>query len=352
MTLTVTNPGGSSTSPAQTVRVTVPAPKAAFPVPATPRIAGTPITFTNTSEGGPFDTVTWAWDDGTANGSGNTPSHTFAQPGTYRVRLTVTNPGGTDSVRQDVRVWPAVHANFTAPATANSGQNITFANTSTGADSYAWSFSDGATSTATSPSHSFTNTTNAPLPFTVTLTARNAGGSEETVTKTVTVESAAPVADFVYASGGGDTVNFTYRVTPGAGTPASYSWNFGDGSPANTSGPTVSHTYDGDGPYSVTLTVTNSTGSDPHTISISMATPNVDFSVSSASPQRGPEPHVHQHVHRRAVLVGHVVVGRRHRRRERPVRDHRFTAAGTYDVTVTVVNARGSFSQTKDHGRP
>lgn len=68
----------------------------------------------------------------------------------------------------------------------------------------------------------------------------------------------------------------SFTVTPGApgmpsffdgsasfssvGTIVSYAWNFGDGNTAVTTGPTTTHTYTTDGPFLVTLTVTNSAG--------------------------------------------------------------------------------------------
>jgi PKD repeat protein len=338
VTLTVTNAGGTNTSPAQTVRVTVPPPTASFTVPATPRIAGTPITFTNTSTGGPFDTVTWNWDDGTPNGSGNTPSHTFAAAGTYRVRITVANPGGSDTVRVDVRVYAVVNAEFTAPATVASGANVNFNNTSTGAETYAWNFGDGTTSTATNPTKSYVNTTNAPVPYPVTLTARNAGGSEETVTRTVTVNPAVPVASFTYASGGGDTVQFTSTSVGGA----SYSWDFDDGGTATGANP--SHVFEDDGPFDVTLTVTNPTGSNSVTIRISMATPTVDFTFAPASPNEdqnvtftnassgGPFSSI-------TWSWGDGTAGG-----SGNSATHRFADPGSYVVRLTVTNGRGSFS--------
>jgi PKD repeat protein len=44
------------------------------------------------------------------------------------------------------------------------------------------------------------------------------------------------------------------------GTIASYAWNFGDGTTATTSSPTIAHNFAGPGPYPVNLTVTDSAG--------------------------------------------------------------------------------------------
>ncbi|PWJ27522.1 PKD domain-containing protein [Branchiibius hedensis] len=47
----------------------------------------------------------WDWGDSTTHGTGSTASHTYASPGTYTVKLTVTNSaGGTASTTQSVTV--------------------------------------------------------------------------------------------------------------------------------------------------------------------------------------------------------------------------------------------------------
>jgi PKD repeat protein len=57
------------------------------------------------------------------------------------------------------------------------------------------------------------------------------------------------------------TVVFTNNSTGGSTTALTYVWNFGDGSPTvTTASPT--HTYTSNGPFNVTLTTTNSVGSD------------------------------------------------------------------------------------------
>lgn len=47
--------------------------------------------------GGTIAGYTWSWGDGTANSSGVSPSHTFKTPGTYTVKLTVTDSYGFTS---------------------------------------------------------------------------------------------------------------------------------------------------------------------------------------------------------------------------------------------------------------
>jgi PKD repeat protein len=50
----------------------------------------------------------WNWGDGTASGSGVARAHTFANPGTYIVMLTVTDDvGQTATATREVTVCPS-----------------------------------------------------------------------------------------------------------------------------------------------------------------------------------------------------------------------------------------------------
>jgi PKD repeat protein len=61
---------------------------------------------------------------------------------------------------------------------------------------------------------------------------------------------------------GGSSVQFTDQSTPinPPGNPTSWDWDFGDGTPHGTTNIIPPHTYGASGNYSVTLTVTNTTG--------------------------------------------------------------------------------------------
>lgn len=76
----------------------------------------------------------------------------------------------------------SVNANFSA---STNGLQVTFENTSSGASTFAWDFGDGATSTEENPVHTYA----AEGTYSVTLTASDAGGSSQSITKDVTVSS-------------------------------------------------------------------------------------------------------------------------------------------------------------------
>ncbi|MET0887154.1 MAG: PKD domain-containing protein [Mycetocola sp.] len=63
---------------------------------------------TSTDPGGSIASYSWAWDDGTPNSTGATPTHVFPAAGSYDVTLTVTDNGGlTDTETKTVTVTAA-----------------------------------------------------------------------------------------------------------------------------------------------------------------------------------------------------------------------------------------------------
>ena len=98
VTLIATNAAGSDTL-SRTDYVTVTAAVSAVSYTATPISGARPLTvaFTDTSTGSP---TAWAWDfdnNGTTDSTVQNPSHTYTTVGTYSVKLTVTNAGGSAS---------------------------------------------------------------------------------------------------------------------------------------------------------------------------------------------------------------------------------------------------------------
>jgi PKD repeat protein len=149
--------------------------------------------------------VEYRWDfddDGTADATGRTPSHSFASCGKHTVTLTVTDDdGATATVSKTVSVNcpPSASYEYT-PTEPNVDETVTF-DGSASSDSdgsiveYRWDFDgDGSTdATGSTVTHAFSSSGK----YTVTLTVTDDDGATATVSKTVLVSSELPpVGDF------------------------------------------------------------------------------------------------------------------------------------------------------------
>jgi|GEM_PF-1725828 len=201
----------------------------------------------------PIASFNWSFGDGTT-GSGSAPSHTFTAPGTYPVTLTVTDTAGLSaSLTLSVFVNPPV-ASFTISC---AGLSCTFdAGASTAGSgtiaSYVWDFGDGQSATGVSAVHTYATAT----AFTVTLEVTDTSNQHALASQPVNLDPK-PVACFTWSCSQ-RTCAFDGRCSSDNQPIASYAWSFGDGT-AGT-GATASHTYAVGGPYTVTLTVADSTG--------------------------------------------------------------------------------------------
>jgi PKD repeat protein len=74
----------------------------------------------SSAPGGSIASYSWDFGDGSSAGSGATPQHTYAAPGTYQVILTVTsNQGAKSSVTHPVTVTSAIAADAFGRTTSN-----------------------------------------------------------------------------------------------------------------------------------------------------------------------------------------------------------------------------------------
>jgi PKD repeat protein len=126
--------------------------------------------------------------------------------------------------------------------------------------SYTWSFSDGSPSlTGVTASKTF----NTPGNVTVTLTVADNRGATGSATRNITVTpNAVPTATFTATPLTGRAPLLVAFDASGSrdtdGTIASYEWTFGDGGTAT--GVTPQHTYNAEGAFTATLTVTDNEG--------------------------------------------------------------------------------------------
>jgi len=213
----------------------------------------------------------WTFGDGSI-GSGEIVSHTYTNPGTYSVTMTVVDSShwiGVISFTINVAPFnldqPPIAVFTLSPANATVGQTVFF----NGAGSYdpdgyvqswSWSFGDGYTGSGPQPIHSYNN----PGYYVVTLTVTDNGGLSATTSMTVSVRTdLPPVASFKSSPSNpkvGQQVFFDGSASYDPdGFIQSYFWSFGDGTSQSFSS-SASHVYTSPSNYTVTLTVTDNNG--------------------------------------------------------------------------------------------
>ncbi|CAN5126505.1 hypothetical protein BH09BAC2_BH09BAC2_18730 [soil metagenome] len=256
VTLRVTNSTGctSTITKAQYVKVTVGI-NTAFTI-QNPTHCAAPATvnFQNQSTGSGTLFYQWLFGDGGTSTAVN-PSYTYTSPGTYTVKLIVTNSTGcTDTLTKvDAVSIGNFKADFTLTASVCTGVPFTITNTSAPAPvSVLWDFGDGTTSTAINPVKTYITAGN----YIIKLTA-DFGGCIDVVSKSVAVTDPPKIdfsADKTSLCSAPASINFINNSTGGT----SYKWYFGDGDSSTAISP--AHTYLSTGTYTVTLVVTNASG--------------------------------------------------------------------------------------------
>ncbi|RLE36802.1 hypothetical protein DRJ23_06845, partial [Candidatus Acetothermia bacterium] len=170
-------------------------PHAAFNFSPGAPLVGTLVAFNASASSDPDGSIvsySWNFGDG-QSGSGVTIQHAYSAPGTYTVRLTVTDDdGASDTATQQVVVQvatPPPTADAGGPYSGTVGQPVTLSGTgSTGTiTSYSWNFGDGHTASGSTVTHSYA----APGTYTATLTVSGPGGTD-TDTAQVVISPAAP----------------------------------------------------------------------------------------------------------------------------------------------------------------
>ncbi|MFN8232412.1 MAG: PKD domain-containing protein [Actinomycetota bacterium] len=274
VTLTVRDENGLSGVTSQIVTITEPAGNLPpTSVISTPVCTARTCNFSSATSADPNigDSISrmWTFGDGTTSTSTST-SKTYAADGTYTVTLTVTDGWGAFQTTSVVVTIAEPAGNL--PPTAVIGAPVCAARAcnffGTGSSdpngdaiTYLWNWGDGtATGTGATPTHTYV----ADGTYTVTLTVTDAWGDATTTTRDVPIGEPAgnlpPNAVINAPSCTGRVCSMSSAgSTDPDGDAFTYLWNFGDGTPTSTvSAP--SHTFPANGPYTVTLTLTDAWG--------------------------------------------------------------------------------------------
>jgi PKD repeat protein len=315
---------------------------------ATPLAGKAPLAvrFEDRSIGGP---TKWAWDfnDGAISNVQN-PVHTFAEPGSYTVKLTINRNDVSASFTQIVNVGGVPNTDFSAsPLAVNVNEPITFTDkTTNNPTSWKWDFGDAAETTLQNPTHAY----QVKGIYTVSLATRNDNGRDTEIKKNYINVGMGPKADFRPVIAMYQQYYVPLRVVfidQSLSNPTSWTWDFGDGITSTEQNP--AHLYAKAGTYTVALTVKNSFGQDTMTKKDCIVVGGgaaVDFSASPT-----------------VVGVGRYVTFT-DLSANNPTAwvwdfgdgttgsganpDHAYVSVGTYDVTLTASNIGQSNSMTRN----
>ena len=234
---------------------------------------GQSIQFTDLSAGG-VAPMGYQWDfdnNGTWDSTVQNPTHIYGGAGTYTVVLRVTDAAAntdTETKISYITVAVGLLADFSADRTAVvAGQSILFSDSSTGAIiSWQWDFGDGSTpmSWTVRPadgeaSHLYVSGGT----YTVKLTVANATVSNAKTRKGYITVYPLPQAGFSASAVSvlpGETITFASSSAGGI-PPLTYAWDFDSDGTVDSTNQKPTHSYAMTGTYTVSLKVTDSTGS-------------------------------------------------------------------------------------------
>lgn len=212
----------------------------------------TAVHFSHNATGGGLYYL-WNFGDGTTS-SGSFPSHIYHTPGVFAVSLTVTNSNGcsnTVTLNDSINVY--IPQNIAINLNSDSVcLNQPIQVSSNAVSSISWSFGDGTNSSQNPGSHIFTSSGN----FILSMTASDANNCQiNQIIDTITVLETPEATITSSMSIGCSPLQVNYTA-PGTNI-ASYSWNFSNGTTANSD--STSNIYL-EADNSSTLTVTSGSG--------------------------------------------------------------------------------------------
>ena len=239
------------------------------------------------------DSVVWDFGDGTQS-TARTPTKQYSSAGTYNVVVTVTNSNGSSQGSYSLTITAPVSGNcgiaptignfvveFTGASTGcrqsnstacNAGETVTFSSPNyyypvASCDNFEWDFGDG---TPKVNGREATHTFAGGQTYAVKLRVYNNAG-QYIYGRNVTVSGTAPTQPIpvltasTFPTTGVKGRSITFSATSNTPNTTGWSWNFGDGTPTDTSQAgltsatsTITHTFANKGTYTVTVSARNS----------------------------------------------------------------------------------------------
>lgn len=287
VTLVASNDAGDSNPVRNTITVAE-VPTASFNF----SVNGLTATFANQSGNFPSN-YSWDFGDGVSADPRVNPTHTFASPGTYEVRLTASNVAGSDTAVREITVTEAAPVARISCNTSTGSRTVSCnGSDSSGAQTYRWSAPDAVDGTSNGGAGagefaSFTFPNEDGATYRITLTVENGSGVASTDTFRASIALPVPVISSIeVARNSNGTVTLDGNAS---NSPTGWSWSVPNRgeivSGGSSASPTI--TFNTPGRYTVSGTAENDNGesaSVPVTFEIAF-TPTVEsVSQNEANP--------------------------------------------------------------------
>ena len=309
VTVTVTDVVGETATVTHSVAVTQSLAVSITSITPSPSEIGVSTSYSATATGGtPTYMFSWDFGDGLQAIEGSQVAHTYTATGTFSVTISAADSANhTATATQTLVVNSRLAVTASAsPNPADAGVPVSFALVSTGGVGSLvcnWIFGDGWSASKCNTIHTYATTGS----FTVSLTATDTLGVAASISLQISV-TVAPTVNFASSPAApttGQSVTFT-ATTNGGGSPFTFSWNYGDGSPDHNGSP-ATHTYAASGIFTVNLTTNDANGANTVTtlfVSVAENGPPVfssqpgfqpvsvgqslTFTVAASDPEGGP----------------------------------------------------------------
>ncbi|MCF8296729.1 MAG: PKD domain-containing protein [Saprospiraceae bacterium] len=244
---------------------------------------GQQTVFQDSSQSGALSITNWYWNFGDGDTSTNqNTNHQYLNFGSYNVSHSVVNSNGcADTITKAVSVYSLPVVNYNHDTAVCKNDTVHFANSTTGAGTYNWSFGNSSSSSLQNPFAIYSQTG----AYSIKLIASSGVGCIDSSSSSLIVREP-PNANFSLTPDSGCAplnVAFTNLST---GYNFTNFWNLGDGQTSTLSNPPTA-TYlqaNNDTIYTPTLTATNVCGSTTHIDSVLVKpTPIAVFDVDKYS---------------------------------------------------------------------
>ncbi len=206
----------------------------------------------------------WLWNFGDGNTStAQNPTHTYALPGIYTVKLTVQNGNCTDEKTDTLRIAQG-YSDYTSSDTMICHQTLaTFTALQPNPDivNYSWNFGNGNTASVTTST--VTNVYTSSNTYATSLVTTDALGCTYQVNHPIAISVLGPKASFTNPPGTcvSSGITFTENSTlHPLYALVSRVWDFGDGTVINAATNITNHIYSSAGNYNVKLVVRDAYG--------------------------------------------------------------------------------------------